>query len=197
MRTITLIVVHCSATKAGLDYTVEDIDAWHRQRGFRSIGYHYVIYRDGSIHAGRPEEKVGAHCKNHNSHSIGVCYIGGLDSEGRPCDTRTTAQKASLHHLLQQLHRSYPHALIVGHHDLNPMKACPCFDAVAEYKSIVEESDDEVDTIRSDTLVPTAPPAASEPHDSNYLIPYLMMVHFLILVVAIVLVLKMKEKKSR
>lgn len=77
------------------------------------------------------------------------------------------------------------------------MKACPCFDAVAEYKSIVEESDDEVDTIRSDTLVPTAPPAASEPHDSNYLIPYLMMVHFLILVVAIVLVLKMKEKKSR
>ena len=100
----------------------------------RCCGYHYVIPTDGTIEAGRPEELVGAHCKHHNSHSIGICYIGGLDDGGTtPKDTRTEAQKATLRKLIEQLHQRYPKALIVGHHDLNPQKACPCFHVTAEY----------------------------------------------------------------
>ena len=75
-----------------------------------------------------------AHCKSHNSHSIGICYIGGLDADGKtPKDTRTEAQKATLRKLIEQLHQRYPKALIVGHHDLNPQKTCPCFNVTAEY----------------------------------------------------------------
>ena len=81
---------------------------------------------------GRPEYMVGAHCLNHNAHSIGVCYEGGLDIRGQPADTRTVAQKASLRRLLADLHRRYPHARIIGHHDLNPQKACPCIENVAK-----------------------------------------------------------------
>ena len=79
---------------------------------------------------------VGAHCKNHNKHSIGVCYEGGLDARGQPADTRTEEQKAALVALLRELKKAYPKALIVGHHDLNPMKECPCFDAAKEYRSL-------------------------------------------------------------
>ncbi|MBR1506126.1 MAG: N-acetylmuramoyl-L-alanine amidase, partial [Prevotella sp.] len=103
-------------------------------RGWKyGIGYHYVIRRDGTIERGRAEEMVGAHCVGHNSHSIGVCYEGGLDIRGRPADTRTEAQRRTLRKLLEQLHRAYPRALIVGHHDLNPQKDCPCFAPVTEY----------------------------------------------------------------
>ena len=108
------------------------IDTWHRQRGWKlGIGYHYVVRRDGQIEAGRPEYVIGAHCQYHNAHSIGVCYEGGLDIRGQPADTRTEAQKAAMRRLLEDLHRRYPKALIVGHHDLNPHKACPCIDNVA------------------------------------------------------------------
>lgn len=90
MRKITEIIIHCSATPEGKDYTVEDINQWHKARGFKCIGYHYVIYRDGSIHNGRPIEQVGAHCQKHNANSIGICYIGGCDLTGKkPKDTRT------------------------------------------------------------------------------------------------------------
>lgn len=84
MRKIKEIIIHCSATREGRDYTVADIDRWHRERGFFCIGYHFVIYRDGSIHVGRSVEEVGAHCKGHNTVSIGVCYIGGLSKDGKP-----------------------------------------------------------------------------------------------------------------
>ena len=137
MRTITLIVVHCSAVKPDQLSSAAQIDTWHRQRGFHlGIGYHYVIRRNGEIEAGRPEYLVGAHCKNHNAHSIGVCYEGGLNARGQPADTRTEAQKKTLLSLLRALKVDYPDALIVGHHDLNPQKACPCFDAVQEYKNL-------------------------------------------------------------
>ena len=96
MRTITEIIIHCSATIEGKDYTVEDIDRWHRQRGFARVGYHYVIRLDGTIQQGRPLDIAGAHCIGHNAHSIGICYIGGLDQTGKPKDTRTQAQKDSL-----------------------------------------------------------------------------------------------------
>lgn len=134
MRTITLIIVHCSANKAGSAHRLIDIDRYHRSMGWKECGYHYVIPTDGTIEAGRPEAVVGAHCRNHNRHSIGVCYIGGLAADGKtPADTRTEKQKIALKKLLCKLHKRYPKALIVGHHDLNPMKACPCFDAASEY----------------------------------------------------------------
>lgn len=91
-RNINEIIVHCSATAEGKDFTTAQIKQWHLARGFSDIGYHWVIYRDGSVHAGRDESKIGAHCTGHNSYSIGVCYIGGCASDGKtPKDTRTDA----------------------------------------------------------------------------------------------------------
>lgn len=136
MRTITLIIVHCSANKAGSKLRLADIDRYHRSLGWNGCGYHYVIPTDGAIETGRPEEKVGAHCRNHNRHSIGVCYIGGLSENGKPMDTRTEAQRVALRNLLEQLHKKYPKALIVGHRDLDPQKACPCFDVVNEFHDL-------------------------------------------------------------
>lgn len=133
MRKISSIIVHCSATPEGKPFTVADIDRWHRQRGFAQIGYHYVIYLDGSVHTGRPIATIGAHCAGHNANSIGVCYIGGLSADGkRPKDTRTEAQKQSLIALLRQLRAQFPNAVIHGHRDY-AAKACPSFDATKEY----------------------------------------------------------------
>jgi len=121
MRQINEIIVHCSATPKGANFTVEDIDSWHRKPpfNFRCIGYHYVIYLDGTIHLGRPIEEEGAHCKEggHNRHSIGVCYIGGVRKEdGRtPEDTRTPEQKEAMKVLLQLLKAAFPEAKIYGH----------------------------------------------------------------------------------
>ena len=136
MRTVTLIIVHCSANLAGSALRLTDIDRYHRSLGWKSCGYHYVISTDGTIEKGRNENEVGAHCKNHNRHSIGVCYIGGLSKDGKPMDTRTDAQRAALRGLLERLHRKYPNALIVGHRNLDPQKACPCFDVVNEYHDL-------------------------------------------------------------
>ncbi len=136
MRSITLIIVHCSANKAGSALRMKDIDLYHRSLGWKGCGYHYVIPADGTVEAGRDEAKVGAHCKNHNRHSIGVCYIGGVSADGKPEDTRTEAQRTALRKLLEDLHRKYPHALIIGHRDLEPMKACPCFEVVTEYADL-------------------------------------------------------------
>lgn len=132
-RTINEIIVHCSATAEGKDYTVEDITRWHKAQGWSTIGYHYVVYRDGSVHAGRNVDVAGAHCTGHNSKSIGVCYIGGLATDGKTAkDTRTDAQKGALVTLLKELRRLYPSASIHGHCEY-ANKACPCFDARKEY----------------------------------------------------------------
>jgi N-acetylmuramoyl-L-alanine amidase len=144
MRKINEIIVHCSATPEGKDFTVEDIDRWHKDRGFGvncngktiHIGYHYVIYRDGSVHEGRPENLVGAHCQGHNGNSIGVCYIGGVDAVAELAkDTRTPEQKDALVNLLMHLKHKYPQAKIHGHRDF-ARKACPSFDATNEYKNL-------------------------------------------------------------
>lgn len=134
-RVINKIIVHCSATQEGKDYTAADIRRWHLARGFSDIGYHYVIYRDGTIQPGRNVNLIGAHCTGYNAHSIGVCYIGGLDKSNKPKDTRTDAQKASLLKLLKQLKKMYPKATIHGHNEY-ANKACPCFNAKKEYCSI-------------------------------------------------------------
>ena len=129
MRKITLIIIHCSATRVDHSYTFGDCREDHiHHRHFKDIGYHYYITRDGSIHKGRPEEQVGAHCRNHNRYSIGICYEGGLDTKGKAADTRTPAQRAALHALVHSLRRDYPQAIVVGHHTLDPHKDCPCFD---------------------------------------------------------------------
>lgn len=136
MRNIKEIIVHCSATPEGKDYTVAQIKQWHLQRGFNDIGYHYVVYRDGSIYAGRKEEIAGAHCTGHNSISIGVCYIGGLTKDGKTAkDTRTNEQKVALLSLLEKLKKKYPTAKIYPHYKF-AKKACPCFDAEKEYKNL-------------------------------------------------------------
>ena len=146
MRTITLIIIHCSATPEGKFLSAEACRQDHIQhRGFRDIGYHFYITRDGEIHPGRPLEKVGAHCRNHNAHSIGICYEGGLDEDGKAADTRTSRQKESLHRLVRELLQRYPDAKVVGHRDLSPdtnyngivdpwerIKECPCFEVKAE-----------------------------------------------------------------
>ena len=135
-RDIKELIVHCSATPEGKDYSVDTIRQWHLQRGFSDIGYHYVVYRDGSIHIGRDESIIGAHCTGHNTSSIGICYIGGCASDGKtPKDTRTEAQKNSLLKLLGELKKKYPKAVIHSHKDY-ANKACPSFDATKEYSSL-------------------------------------------------------------
>lgn len=136
MRPVTLLIIHCTATPAGREVSRAEVDRWHRERGWDGIGYHYLIHLDGSIEQGRPEERVGAHCKGYNAHSIGICYVGGLDKQGHPTDTRTNAQRHALRQLLLALRQRYPHAAIRGHRDFNPHKACPCFDATAEYADL-------------------------------------------------------------
>lgn len=135
-RKINEIIVHCTATAEGKDFKVLDIDKWHRAKGWDGIGYHQVVYLDGSVHPGRPMDKVGAHCLGHNQNSIGVVYVGGVASDGKtPKDTRTPEQKAALRKLLTDLKRKYPGATIHGHRDF-ANKACPSFDATTEYKDI-------------------------------------------------------------
>lgn len=148
MRPINEIIIHCSATPEGRDVSVEDIRQWHVQRGFNDIGYHYVVYRDGSVHVGRALRFVGAHCLGHNAHSVGICYIGGVEARTlKPKDTRTPEQKVALRKLIDELRLRFPKTRVLGHRDTSPdkngngkieqwewLKDCPCFDAKAEYE---------------------------------------------------------------
>ena len=130
-------MVHCSATRVNQDFPVEALEACHKARGFHSIGYHYYITKDGMVYPCRPENEVGAHARHYNAHSIGICYEGGLDEKGKPADTRTPAQKASLEDLLYSLVLDYPDAEILGHRDLPWVrKSCPCFDVKEWLKEI-------------------------------------------------------------
>lgn len=131
MRKINKIIIHCSATKEGQKFTVKDIDTWHRQKGYKSVGYHYVILLDGTIETGRPESEVGAHCTGHNTNSIGICYIGGLDANSNPKDTRTDAQRKALIKLVKELKAKYQGATVHGHNEF-ANKACPSFDVKDE-----------------------------------------------------------------
>lgn len=136
MRDIDKIIVHCSATPEGRHTTVEEIRQWHLQRGWKDIGYHYVIYLDGTIHRGRPESVVGAHCSGYNKNSIGVCYIGGVAKDGKtPKDTRTEGQKRALIEVLKRLKKAYPKATLHGHNEF-ASKACPSFNVKEEYKNL-------------------------------------------------------------
>lgn len=155
-RTITDIVIHCTASREGQAMTVEQIRAEHKKNGWSDIGYHYVIGLNGEIWNGRDVDLVGAHVSGHNAHSIGIAYVGGLENRpGVPYnklkakDTRTEKQKSALLSLLVDLRKLYPKAKISGHRDFSPdknhngviepsewIKSCPSFDAKTEYRRI-------------------------------------------------------------
>lgn len=135
MRKITKIIVHCTATRVGRRVSVAEINAWHRARGFRCIGYHYVVGLDGSVSVGRPIEEIGAHCKGENAESVGIVYVGGLDTDGNPADTRTAEQRKSLRRLVATLCRRYPGSTVHSHNEF-AVKACPCFHAATEYADL-------------------------------------------------------------
>ena len=150
---IDAIVIHCSATREGVDIKASDIDKWHKEKGWSMIGYNYVIDLDGTIEVGRPLSMNGAHCKDkgfstksYNLHSIGICYIGGLDKNGHSKDTRTDAQKLAMHKLVMELIVKYPIVEVIGHRDASPdkngdgkiaknewIKTCPCFEVKSEF----------------------------------------------------------------
>lgn len=144
MRVINTIVIHCAATREGQKVTAADIDRMHRARGFNSIGYHYFIQIDGTREVGRPIEQIGSHVAGNNAKSIGICYAGGVDAQGKAKDTRTPEQRAALRALIVELKGRFPHARICGHRDLSPdtdrdgkvephewLKQCPSFDVAA------------------------------------------------------------------
>ena len=156
MKTIDSIIIHCSATRAGQDLRAKDIDRIHKQRGFSQIGYNYVIDLDGMVENGRPLSIDGAHCNtkgfsesSYNKHSVGICYIGGLDASGKPADTRTIAQKTSLRELVAKLCKEYDIVEVLGHRDTSSdldgsgevepaeyIKACPCFNAEKDWGKV-------------------------------------------------------------
>lgn len=158
MKKIDACIIHCSATREGWDVRAADIDKWHKERGFKMIGYNYVIDLDGTIEVGRPLSMDGAHCNTaglsgeaYNKHSIGICYVGGLDKYGKAKDTRTPAQKKAMVGLVYHLLDTYPSIVeIIGHRDASPdkngdgritknewIKQCPCFDVRAEFPMAV------------------------------------------------------------
>ena len=143
---VKYIVIHCSATRSTRDYTAEQLLRDHKTRGFRTVGYHFYIRRNGDIKSTRPIGRIGAHARGFNKESIGICYEGGLDCRGVPKDTRTSWQKHSLRVLILTLLKDFPGCRICGHRDLSPdlngngeiepeewIKACPCFEASKEW----------------------------------------------------------------
>lgn len=143
------IVIHCSATRAGQDIGVEQITAWHQAKGWETIGYHFVIRRDGTVEAGRLVQMIGAHVQGHNASSIGICLVGGIGADGDAENNFTPDQFAQCKALLEQLLATYPGCRIVGHRDLSPdtdgdgvieprewIKACPSFDVAAWVQSV-------------------------------------------------------------
>lgn len=147
MRIIKYIAVHCTA--GSQHTTIKELQQEFKRKGWKNPGYHYVVASDGTITQLLDEDKVSNGVKGYNSVLINVAYIGGIDAEGKPIDNRTAAQKASLMALLGMLHKKYPTSTIQGHRDFSPdrnhngriepsefIKACPCFDAKAEYQSI-------------------------------------------------------------
>ena len=136
MRLVKEIIIHCSATREDQQVSVDTIRDWHLAKGWNDIGYHFYVDLDGTINKGRDIDKMGAHCKGHNRNSIGICYCGGVEADGKtPKDTRTQEQKDSLLNVLKTLKAMYPEAVIYSHNEF-ANKACPSFDATEEYENI-------------------------------------------------------------
>ena len=140
MRKINEIILHCTASKEGQDFKAADIRRWHVQgNGWRDIGYHFVVDLDGTIEKGRPIEMAGAHTIGHNANSIGVVYVGGISSDGKPKDTRTQKQKESMYLLVYQLLNQFGLSIKdVTAHYMFANKACPCF-KIEDFRKEYEE----------------------------------------------------------
>lgn len=138
MRKIDTIVLHCSATTPGMDVPIETIRLWHKNKGWRDVGYHYYIRKDGTVEIGRPIDEPGAHVRGHNANTIGVCYEGGLDENRSPSDTMTDAQFHTVCDLVQSLAQVLPGITkFCGHRDFPKVaKACPCFDVSTKFFTI-------------------------------------------------------------
>ena len=138
VRQITKIILHCTATPEGRDVDAADITRWHKNKGWRTNGYHYIIKLDGTIEEGRSVQMVGAHTIGHNVGSLGVVYAGGCDQDMNPKDTRTPEQDIALTNLLSALLDMYPIAALYGHNEFSN-KACPSFDVQEEYKFLINK----------------------------------------------------------
>lgn len=134
-RKITRLIIHCTATPDGREHTIDDITRWHKARGFNEIGYHYVIYIDGSLRLGRALDKMGAHTLNLNANSIGLCYVGGTDNRQLPKDTRNTLQLRTMAEFVHDTIKTYPDIIVSGHNQ-HANKACPSFDVPTWLRSI-------------------------------------------------------------
>ena len=127
MRDLKRIIIHCTATPEGKHFDVATIRRWHvKDRGWKDIGYHYVIYLDGSVHEGRPVEQVGAHTSGHNADSIGIVYVGGCDAKMKAKDTLNEAQETAMVNLIKALREQYGELSLHGHNEY-AAKACPSF----------------------------------------------------------------------
>ena len=150
MRNIEIAVVHCSATKINVNFSYKDLKHLHVGiNNWSDIGYHYYYPRDGCEYVCRPIEHAGAHVKGYNDCSVGLCYEGGLDTNGKPCDTRTDGQKQAMNKRISLLRKTYGKIPVVGHRDLSPdqnkngiieakerLKECPCYDAIDEHNTV-------------------------------------------------------------
>lgn len=132
MREIRRIFLHCSATKPGQKVSRETLLAWHKERGWKDIGYHYVVNADGSYYSGRPEAEPGAHAVGHNADSLAICYIGGLGADGQPADTRTAKQIKTTDSLIDDIRLRHGHGIEVWGHNEVSSKACPSFDVTED-----------------------------------------------------------------
>ena len=136
MRNITRIILHCSATRAGHHIKAANIREWHLARGWRDIGYHYVVGIDGVIEAGRSIDQIGAHAKGHNRDSIGICYVGGLNNQGEPYNTMTPRQRDSITRLCYALQVTLDKKLKLHGHNEYSSKACPSFDVSVTFEEL-------------------------------------------------------------
>lgn len=139
LATIDTIIIHCSATTPAMDISVEDIDKWHKERGWDMIGYHYFVDLKGDTHQGRSIETIGAHAKGNNHNSIGICYAGGVDENQKPADTLTKSQRDAISNLIISLGLILQKPLkVIGHNELST-KACPSFDVAEKFAWEIEQ----------------------------------------------------------
>jgi N-acetyl-anhydromuramyl-L-alanine amidase AmpD len=129
MMKVKFITIHCSASPPNVFVDKATITRWHRAKGWVTIGYHYVIGRDGTVETGRSETTTGAHVAGYNKDNLGICLVGGVNERGKATNNFTPNQFDSLVQLLKELKGRYPHAEILGHRDWpNVAKDCPSFD---------------------------------------------------------------------
>lgn len=144
------LVIHCTATPEGREVSAAEIRRWHTApvsqggRGWKQVGYTDMVHLDGRVERfvnNNEDAQVDAWevtngAAGYNSMSRHIVYVGGCDKAGKPKDTRTEAQREALKRYVEDFHARFPHVKIVGHHELNPGKACPSFDVPTWLRSI-------------------------------------------------------------